>query len=148
MLSGVCPACFKYCSAVWCSAADTHLKLLDSAVSGARFLIGFVFECDIAHRRSVAVLCVLSMIRCNPMHPLNDAQCGLHSVPWSHIGIILMRRLTAEPHCTAGLLFPSKCPSGTILLTYIRWCGTGGLQEQGQCFFIGLSWSIPNIVFY
>ena len=29
-----------YCSAVWCSAADTHLKLLDRAVSGARFLAG------------------------------------------------------------------------------------------------------------
>ena len=28
----------EYCSAVWCSAADTHLKLLDRAVSGARFL--------------------------------------------------------------------------------------------------------------
>ena len=30
----------EYCSAVWCSAADTHLKLLDRAVSGARFLTG------------------------------------------------------------------------------------------------------------
>ena len=29
-----------YCSAVWCSAADTHLKLLDRAVSGARLLTG------------------------------------------------------------------------------------------------------------
>ena len=48
---------FEYCSAVWCSAVDTHLKLLDRAVSGARFLTGGVFECDIAHRRSVAVLC-------------------------------------------------------------------------------------------
>ena len=27
----------EYCSAVWCSAADTHLKLLDRAVSDARF---------------------------------------------------------------------------------------------------------------
>ena len=45
----------EYCSAVWCSAADTHLKLLDRAVSGARFLTGGVFECGIAHRRSVAV---------------------------------------------------------------------------------------------
>ena len=34
----------EYCSAVWCSAADTHLKLLDRA---ARFLTGGVFECDI-----------------------------------------------------------------------------------------------------
>ena len=30
----------EYCSEVWCPAADTHLKLLDRAVSGARFLIG------------------------------------------------------------------------------------------------------------
>ena len=36
----------EYCSAVWCSAADTHLKLLDRAVSGSRFLTGGVFECD------------------------------------------------------------------------------------------------------
>ena len=40
----------EHSSAVWCSAADTHLKLLDSAVGGARFLTGGVFECDIAHR--------------------------------------------------------------------------------------------------
>ena len=58
---------------MWCSAADTHLKLLDHAVSDARFLTGGVFECDIAHRRSLAVLCMLYKIRCNPMHPLNDA---------------------------------------------------------------------------
>ena len=63
----------EYCSAMWCSAADAHLKLLDRAVSGARFLTGGVFECDIAHRRSVAVLCMVYMIWCNPMHPLNDA---------------------------------------------------------------------------
>ena len=37
-------------TAVWCSAADTHLKLLDRAVSGARFLTGGVFKCDISHR--------------------------------------------------------------------------------------------------
>ena len=39
-----------------CSAADAHLKLLDRVGSGARFLTGDVFECDIAHHRSVAVL--------------------------------------------------------------------------------------------
>ena len=49
----------EYCSAVWRSAADTHLKLMDRAVNGARFLTGGVFECDIAHRRSVAILCIL-----------------------------------------------------------------------------------------
>ena len=31
-----------YCSAVLCSVADTHLKLLEHAVSGVRFLTGGV----------------------------------------------------------------------------------------------------------
>ena len=32
------------CSAVWCPVADTHLKLLDHAVSGPRFLTGGAFS--------------------------------------------------------------------------------------------------------
>ena len=40
-------------------AADTNLKLLDSAVGGARFLTGGVLERGIVYRRSVAVLCML-----------------------------------------------------------------------------------------
>ena len=100
----------------------THLKLLDRAVSGPRFLTGGVFECDISHRRSVAVLCMLYKIRCNSVHPLYGALPGLyvptllHAVLWSHIGT-LMHRLAAEPCSTAGLLFSFRCPSGTILLT-------------------------------
>ena len=43
-------------------------------------------------------------------------QCGLHAVLWSQIGR-LMHRHAAEPYSTAGLLFPSQSPSGTILLT-------------------------------
>ena len=61
---------------MWCSAADTHLKLLHRADSGARFLTGGVLECDIAHRRYVAVLCMMYKIRCNPVHPLNGALPG------------------------------------------------------------------------
>ena len=66
----------EYCSAVWCSAANTNLKLLDRAVSGAWFLTEDVFECDISHRRSVAVLCMLYKIRWNPVHSLNGALPG------------------------------------------------------------------------
>ena len=43
-------------------------------------------------------------------------QSGLHALLWSHIGT-LKHRLAAEPCSTAGLLFLSRCPSGTILLT-------------------------------
>ena len=60
----------EYRSAVWCSAADTYLKLLGHAVSGAQFLTGGVFGCDIAFCRSVAVLCILYKIRCDSVHPL------------------------------------------------------------------------------
>ena len=63
----------EYCSAVWCSAAGTHFKILGRVVSGASFSTGCVFDCDLAHRRSVAVLCMLYKIRCNPLHPLYGA---------------------------------------------------------------------------
>ena len=101
MLSGffVLPV-LEYCSAVWCSAADTHLKLLDRAVSGAWFLTGGVFECDIAHRRSVVVLCMLYKIRCRPVHPLNGAQPGPYVPVWVTSGALVALRYTyAPPRC-------------------------------------------------
>ena len=62
----------------WCSAADTHHKLLDRVVSGACFLAGGMLNCDLSHCRSVAVLCMLSKIRSNLKHPL----CGALPVPF------------------------------------------------------------------
>ena len=75
------------CSAVWCLAAEAHLKLLDRVVSGASFFTGGEFECDLAHHRPVAVLCMLYEIRCNPMHPLYGAlpvrvTCGFAIAHW------------------------------------------------------------------
>ena len=90
----------EYCSALWCSAADTHLKLLDRAVSGARFLTAGVFQCDIAHRRSVAVRCMLYKIRCNPMHPLNGALPGSCVSAQRTRGALVAHRYTyAPPRC-------------------------------------------------
>ena len=87
----------EFCSAVWRSAADTHLKLLDRAVSGARFLAGGVFECNIAHRRSVAVLRMLYKIRCNPVHPLNGALPGPHMPVRVTRSALVARRYTYAP---------------------------------------------------
>ena len=90
----------EYCSAVWCSAADAHLKLLDRAVSGARFLTGDVFECEISHHRSVAVLCMLYKIRCNPVHPLNGALPGPCVPVWVTRGALVAHLYTyAPPRC-------------------------------------------------
>ena len=58
MLLGRCFRAFvlpvlEYCSAVWCSDADTHLRLLDRVVSGASFLTGGVFACDLPCTSSI-----------------------------------------------------------------------------------------------
>ena len=102
----------EYPSVVWCLAPDTHLKLLHRAVSGARFLTVDVVGCDIPHSRSVAVLCMLYMIGCKPMHPLNGVLPGPNVPLRVTLGaLVAHRRLVAQPRSTAGLLFPSQCPS-------------------------------------
>ena len=112
----------EYWSVVWCSATNTHLKLLDHAVSGASFLTGGVFECDLAHRRSVAVLRMLYKIRCNPMHPLH----GAFPVPYVPVrvkrsAVIAHRYNYAPPRCRTSqygrILFPCQYLCGTILVT-------------------------------
>ena len=81
-------------------AADTHLRLQDRVVSGASFLTGGVFECDLAHRRSVAVLCMLYKIRCNPMHPLfRDFPLSYVPVRVTRGGGIAHRFTYAPPRC-------------------------------------------------
>ena len=90
----------EYYSAFWCSAADTHLRLLNRVVSGASFLIGGVSECDLAHRRSVAILRMLYKISCNPVHPLY----GALPVPYVPVrvtrGVVITHRYTyANPRC-------------------------------------------------
>ena len=66
MLSEFCPASF---GVLFCSMV-LGFKLLDSVVSSASFWTGGLFECDIVHRRSVAVLCMLYMIGGYLMPPL------------------------------------------------------------------------------
>ena len=90
----------EYCSEVWCSAAETHLKLQNRVVSGASFLTGGVFDCHLAHRPSVAELCLLYKIRCNPLHPLY----GALPVPYVLVrvtrGAVISHRYTyAPPRC-------------------------------------------------
>ena len=141
----------EYWSAVWGSAADAHLKLPDSAVSGTRFLIGGVFECDIAHRRSMAVLCMLYKIRCNPVHPLNGALPGPYvPVRLTRGALVSLRYTYAPPRCRT-----SQYSRTFITLSVSLWndlanpvldgVGLAGFKSRA---FIDLSCSIPTIVFY
>ena len=116
-----CPASFivLFCSLVlgW-----RTVLLLDRAVSGARFLTGAVFECDIALRRSVAVLCMLYKIRCNAVHHIYGALLGLYVLVRVTRGALVAHRYAyAPPRCRttqySRTLFSSRYHSGTILLT-------------------------------
>ena len=95
-------SCLFFCIVLQCGARLPiyTLKLLDRALSGTRFLTGGLFECDIAHRRSVAVLCILDWIRCNPMHPLNGALPGPYvPVRVTRGALVAHRDNYAPPRC-------------------------------------------------
>ena len=96
---GVLPCRFlEYCLAVWCPAADTHLKLLIHVVIGTRFLTGCVFEYAlfIVDLWQYCVCWISSGVnRCTFLMMLylcHMCQWGLHAVLWSHIGILMHLR--------------------------------------------------------
>ena len=72
---------FYYCSAVWCTAADSHLKLLDRVVRSCQ-------------------LCMLLKIKSNPMHPLSCA-LPLPYVPArvTRGALVAHRYSNAPPRC-------------------------------------------------
>ena len=80
--------------------------------------------------RSGVTRCTLLMV----LYLDRMCQCGLYAVLWSHIGS-LMHLLAAEPRSTAGLLFPSQCPFGTILLTLYSIVWDRLVSRAGPMFF-------------
>ena len=100
----------EYCSAVWCSAADSHLKLLDRVVRGADFLAGGVIDCNLAHRRSAAELRMLFKIKSNPLHPLSGA------LPLPYVPARVTRcGLVAHSHSFA----PRRCRTSQYRRTFV-----------------------------
>ena len=63
--------CLEYCSPVWSSAADSHLKLLDRNLQACKFLIPNL-TISLQHRRFISFLCMLYKIFHNPSHPLHS----------------------------------------------------------------------------
>ena len=123
------------------SAADAHLRLLDRVVSGASFLTEGVFECDLALRRSVAVLCMLYKIRCYPMHPL----CGALPVPyvpvWVTRGAIAHRFTYAPPRCRTSQYRPTFIPLSVSLWNGLSepvfdGVGLAGFKSRANAFLL------------
>ena len=108
---------FEYCSPVWMSAAQCHLKLLDKALNSIKFLLSD-FSITISHRRHIATISMFYTIFNNPDHPLHS------KLPAPYIPVRATRhsvshnaRALQPVHCsttqyfTVGVLFPSlqKC---------------------------------------
>ena len=110
MFYGFCLASFGVLFCRLVLTADTHLRLLDRIVSGASFLTGGVFECSLAHRRSVAVLCMLYKIRCIPMHPLYGA------LPVPFVPVQVTRGAVIEHWYTYA---PPRCRTSQYRRTFI-----------------------------
>ena len=89
--------CLEYCSAVWCSGADTQLKLLDRAVSGARILTGVCLSVTL-HIVDLLQYCIRSGV--TPMHPVNGALSAPYVPVRVTLGALVAHRYTyAPPHC-------------------------------------------------
>ena len=131
---------------MWCSAADTHLKLLDRVISGASFLTGGVWVWSCTSSIWGSIMYALQD-QGNPLHPLY----GAHHAPYlpvrvTHGGLIAHRYtyLCASYSCRTSHYRRTFIPLSVSLWndlndSLIRWCGTGRFQEQGQCLFIGLA---------
>ena len=114
---------------------STHLKLLERVVSGVSHLSGVclsvtlfivdLWQSCVCCIRSGVTQCAIFMV----LYMCRMCQCRLHAVLWSHIGI-LMGLLPTEPRSTAG----PELSLGVLVVRScrpcIRWCGTGGFQEQ------------------
>ena len=102
----------EYCSAVWCSAADTHRRCDDVTLH--------------AHRCSVAILCMLYKIS-NPVHPLCGAHPVLHVPVRVTRGAVIAHRFTyAPPRCRT-----SQYRRTFILLSVSLWNDLSDLVYDG-----------------
>ena len=67
-------------------------------------------ECDVAHRLSVAELCMLYKIRCNPLYPLYGAR------PVSYVPVRVTRGMAIAHRYTYG---PPRCKTSQHSRTFI-----------------------------
>ena len=137
---------------MWCPAADTHLKLLDRAVSGDWFLNGGVFECGIAHRRSVAVLCMLYIRAC--VTQCSRLMMRYLAGPYVPVrvtrgGLVAHRYTYAPPRCRASQYRSLSVSLWNDLADPVfEGVGLAGFKSRANVFFIGLSCYTPTIDFY
>ena len=87
------------------------------------------------------------------VYPLNDALPGAYVPVRVTCGVpgrtsVYLCATSLQNHAVPYDFYsPLSVPLERSCSPHIRRCGTGVFQEQGQCYFIGLSCSFPTIVF-
>ena len=115
---------------------------MDGIVRSAGFPAGGMLGCNLAHRRSVAELCMLFKIKSNSMHPLSGA------LPLPYVPARVTRgALVAHWHSFA----PPLCRTSQYRRTFVRlsvslWndlsdpvfagVGLAGLQSRANAFLL------------
>ena len=136
-----------YCSPVWSSAADSHLKLLDKNLRACKFLIPNL-TVSLQHHRFMSSLCMLYKIFHNPSHPLHSELSNLFcprrvtrgSLNISSLSFSLMRFHTSQ---YSRCFIPSttklwnKLPSMILEATELQ-----KLKIGTNAFFIGCGWTV------
>ena len=77
-----------------------------------------------------------------PTHPLYGALPGPYVQVWVTRGALVAHHYTHVNSQYHRTIIPLSVSQWDDLNDHSRWCGTGGFQEQVQCFVIGLRCSI------
>ena len=132
---------------MWCSAADTHIRLLDRVVSGANLLAGCVVSVTflILTPELFCVSCIRSAVT-RPMHPLCGtvpvAFCISAGYMWCLSRSYLFTCTSSLPNITIPRsFFLTRYFYGAILVTACSKgrCGTDGFLRAGSMLWVGLS---------
>ena len=127
---------------MWCSAGDSHLKLLDRVVRSAGFLAGGVLECNLAHRRPVAELCMLFKIKSKTMHPLSGALLLPYVTARVTRGALVANRHSfVPPRCRASQYRRSFLPlsvplSNDLSGSVFDGVGLAGFKSRANAFLL------------
>ena len=97
---------------VWSRGTSTTERRPRQGLSGMLFFFaGGVLECDLANRRSVTVLCMLFMIKRDPMHHLGRV------LPFPYVPSSVIRgALVAHWHS----FVPSRCRTSQCRRTFVH----------------------------
>jgi len=116
----------EYCSPVWRSSADCHLKLLDGVVSRVAFMLGGGnVPCDLSHRRGVSALSVFYKIFSRDDHPLRGF------FPERFVAVRSLRRTDALHEFA---VVPFRCRTSQYSRTFFPSCAVLWNRLPGSAF--------------